>query len=224
MSYFGGKHRLGKRLAEVISEFEFGTYWEPFCGMFSVGKYLQASRIASDAQPDLIHLLRAVRDGWEPPHQVSEDMYNALKNIEPCALRGFVGFECSYAGKFFGGYARNRTNRNYATNAVNSLGKLRPMIQDVKFRSGNYCDLDLSADLIYCDPPYKNTTGYTVGNFDHSIFWQWVRDKSKQSIVLVSEYSAPGDFETIWSQQIRTDMSNSKGVKIPRVERLFKMS
>ena len=35
----------------------------------------------------------------------------------------FVGFGCSFAGKWFGGYARSNDKRNYAKMAKNSLNK-----------------------------------------------------------------------------------------------------
>ena len=217
MRYFGGKARIGKTLAGIINRLD-GTYWEPFCGMFSVGKYVTLPRSASDTQADLILLLTAVRDGWVPPGTVTEEEYNRLKTAAPSPLRAFAGFGCSNSGKFFGGYAREKGNRNFAKNAANSLVALRPMIQGVSFALHPYYEGD--ADVVYCDPPYDGTTGFTVGKFDSADFWEWARAKSQQSVVLVSEYTAPDGFVTLWQKEVKTDMNGTKG-KLARVEKLF---
>lgn len=220
MKYFGGKARIGLQIANVINRFDDCTYWEPFCGMFSVGKHVNMYRYASDAHPDLIMLLKAVRDGWEPPEALTEVHYNELKTMSPSPLRAFAGFGCSNSGKFFGGYARDKTGRNYALNARNSLLRLRPLIQGVEFACHEYT-YGVDADIIYCDPPYSNTTGFSVGSFDSEAFWDWVVFRSRRSIVLVSEYTAPEGFVPIWQKGVRTDMNNSNSQKIARVEKLF---
>ena len=51
--------------------------------------------------------------------------------------------------------------------------------------------------MIYCDPPYKGTAEYKEGGFNHAEFWEWVREKSKEHKVYISEYSAPNDFKAI---------------------------
>jgi DNA adenine methylase len=218
MRYFGGKARIGKSIAEVINTLN-GTYWEPFCGMFSVGKYVKHRRIATDLHTDLIMLLKAIRDGWLPPEAVTEDEYNQLKTAEPSPLRAFAGFGCSNSGKFFGGYARESSGRNFAKNAASSLEKLRPMIQGVDFRCVEYSS-NIPADIIYCDPPYDGTCGFTVGKFSSEDFWQWATKRSRDSIVLVSEYNAPRNFSVVWAKRVNTDMNSAKG-KLQRVENLY---
>lgn len=219
MRYFGGKARIGKQLAEIINGLNPKTYWEPFCGMFSVGKHVKANRVATDAQEDLILLLDAIKNGFKPPTYVSEESYNGMKKLPPSAFRGFVGFGCSFAGKFFGGYARDKDNNNYAEKAARSLDKLRPIIQDVAFGHVKYNEANIFTDVIYCDPPYKGTTKYTV-DFRSDDFWKWVKNKSCYSVVLVSEYEASEDFVSVWSKDVKTDMHGKDG-KLPRVEHLF---
>jgi DNA adenine methylase len=219
MRYFGGKARIGAALAGVINKLE-GSYWEPFCGMFSVGKHVTHYRMATDAHLDLILLLRAVQCGWQPPEVVTEEEYNRLKTAKPSPLRAFAGFGCSNSGKFFGGYARESTGRNFAANAASSLDKMRPLIQGVEFCCCEYGVYHPHADIIYCDPPYDGTCGFTVGKFDTSKFWDWASFKSRASIVLVSEYAAPADFSAIWSKSVNTDMNSASG-KLQRVEKLF---
>ena len=74
--------------------------------------------------------------------------------------------------------------------------------------------------LIYCDPPYENTTKYSTSkNFDHKIFWDWCREKSVYAPVFISEQQAPDDFICIWEQNVkRTIDAKNKTVVI---EKLF---
>ena len=67
--------------------------------------------------------------------------------------------------------------------------------------------------IIYCDPPYKNTTGY-LKEFDHDRFWQWVKKQSQP--VFVSEYDAPKDIKTLMA--LRNKKAKEKNVS---VEKLF---
>lgn len=222
MRYFGGKSRLAKDLAAVINSYKVATYHEPFCGAFSVGSLVHATRTASDLQPDIVLLLAAVRDGWVGPETLNEEEYNELKNSSPSALRAFAGFGCSNSGKFFGGYARESTGRNFAANASASLNKLRPLLSGVAFTIQDYRDYAGKVDLIYCDPPYSQTTGYTVGPFCSDEFWSWARCMARQSIVLVSEYTGPPWAEVVWEKPVRTDMNGKRG-KLERVEKLYRV-
>ena len=80
--------------------------------------------------------------------------------------------------------------------------------------------------IVYCDPPYEGTTKY-ANDFDHNLFWNWVRNISKQGhTVFVSEYNAPADFECVWQKEAKSSLSaNGKigGNKVS-VEKLFKFS
>jgi DNA adenine methylase len=220
--YLGGKIRLGKKIADVINTFQFSNYTETFCGLFSVGQHVQGIRTASDIHPDLILMMQALQRGWEPPETVSEDLYKILQYDEPSALRGFVGFGCSFYGKFFGGYARDKHQSNYALMARNSLLKIVPAIQDVRFKCQDYRDCQFeNGCLIYCDPPYVCVTDYSCGQFNNDEFWNWVR--KQQHIIIISEYNAPDDFEVIWQQPITTGVKDKTGHGIHRIEKLFKL-
>jgi len=223
MRYMGGKMRIGKQLAAVINDFDPHHYHEPCCGMFSVGKHVKATiKTAADVNPDLIMLLKAVRDGWDDmPTHVTEDQYNELKAAESSALRGFVGIGCSFFGKFFGGFARDPRMNDFGTIARNNMRKLRPRLQGVDFTCQPYWEYEGEADLIYVDPPYKGTANFESGLFDHDKFWAWVRKQTAR--VLVSEYQAPDDFKVVWEKPVKTTMnSGKKGSKgHDRVERLF---
>ena len=181
-------------------------------------------RVAGDLHSDLILLWNALQNGWEPPSEVSEELYNSLKKAESSALRGFVGFGCSNSGKWFGGYARDKTTRNYAKNAFNGLMKKLTNLKDVSFYHGKYDSLKPEGAIIYCDPPYSKTTGFSVGSFNSDEFWDWVRIASLQNEVYVSEYSAPADFEVVWEKAVKTDMKDAAKNHIPRIEKLFKLN
>lgn len=73
-------------------------------------------------------------------------------------------------------------------------------------------------DVVYCDPPYANTSQYNVGDFDSAAFWQWAR--SRDYPVYVSEYHAPEDFVSIWSKEKRR-LFNHRVLSANSVEHLF---
>jgi DNA adenine methylase len=229
MRYFGGKARTSKAISGVLQSFEFQSYWEPFCGACNVLAKIEAPvRLASDAHEDLILMWKALQGGWQPPDTITEEEYLDLKTAPPSALRAVAGFGCSNSGKWFAGYARESTNRNFAMNAKRSLLKQAPQIQTVRYHNAPYQDVDTSfipkigPTLVYCDPPYAaSTCNYNAGQFDSGKFWQWVRDISEYALVVVSEYEAPNDFMIVWEKAVRTDMKSASGEKIPRVEKLF---
>lgn len=182
---------------------------------------MKGIRYASDAHEDLILLLKAVQNGEELPDYITEEQYNQEKASKiPSALRAFIGFGCSFSGKFFGGYARDNTGRNYAKNCKNSLLKKKPFLQDVVFEFKDYRSWDVENFLIYCDPPYQGFTEYSI-KFDHDIFWETMRAWSQKNTVVISEYSAPPDFKCVLEIPTKTDMHCASG---QRIEKLFTFS
>ena len=178
--------------------------------------------IANDKNWELIEMYKALQNGWIPPENVSEQDYENAKTIDDAKLKAFIAIGCSYSGKWFGGYARGKKGRNYARNAKNSLAKKFDTIGNVKFISKSYNEIECENSLIYCDPPYNNTTKYKFGDFDSDTFWQWCRDISKKgNIVIVSEYNAPNDFECIWEKETKTDIRTKANGKEIRIEKLF---
>ena len=98
-----------------------------FCGSCAIESKVQGfdRMILNDKHTYLIALLRAVQQGYEPPDVVTEEEYAAIKankDADP-ALTGFVGFGCSFGGKFFCCYARSAENTNYAAQSKRSLLK-----------------------------------------------------------------------------------------------------
>ena len=72
-------------------------------------------------------------------------------------------------------------------------------------------------DVVYCDPPYKNTMGYGI-RFNSDAFWEWARTRSFP--VYVSEYQAPEDFVSIWNKEKRV-LLDRESLAAPRTEHLF---
>lgn len=140
------------------------------------------------------------------------------------ALTAFVGFGCSFGAKWFGGYARNGKDDNYALRARNGLLRKMASMQGVGFVFKNYVEWNPPGMLIYCGPPYKGTTGYNgVGAFDHDLFWSTMREWSKSNSVYVSEYTAPENWECIWEQSVKLSMHDSTGGYPERIEKIFRL-
>lgn len=229
MRYLGGKSRLAKEIAGVLSGFlgSAGVYVEPFVGSAAVAEKLAGlspiPMLLADSHPDLILLYRAMQNGYVPPDAVSEQEYEQAKQLQPCAYRGFVGFACSYGGKWFGGYARGE-ERNYALEGKRSLLRTVAALQGARFLCCDYRELVMPGRaLIYADPPYANTTRYRGGQFDSDALWDWARRQSASGhTVIVSEYAAPDDFDTLWEKPHTTSIRPRNGNE-QRIERLFKL-
>lgn len=223
MHYLGGKSRIAADIAQVILQTAPKTVTEPFCGALSVTvELLKRDKnlvvYASDAHQDLVDMWIAVQQGWEPPRYLSREEYKALKTAESSPLRTFVGYGCSFAGKWFGGYASGAV-RNYCENARNSVKKKAVYLDRVVFTAGDYREATIG-DVIYCDPPYLGTTKPGArGEFSHPEFWSWVR--SQRAPVYVSEYQAPEDFKAVWEKKVTLNMRGKSGKAEGRVEKLF---
>ena len=238
LRYLGGKRRIAKPIIEQILTrcgTGNGRYYEPFVGGGAVaakigGKFDHA--FYSDYSPDLILMWSALMDGWTPPDVVTVDEYKALRNAEPSALRGFVGFGGSFGGKWFGGYARGGFNSNGSPRNHQSESK-RAVLKDIQgmaagvsttFTHSDFSDVDpLPGSVVYCDPPYQGTTAYTgVDEFDTERFWT-VMDKWSESgvHVFVSSYTAPDHWPMIWEQPLRSSARIGSEERHMATERLF---
>jgi DNA adenine methylase len=232
MRYFGGKFRIRKQVAEFLNGFQPKYYLEPFCGSAWVAELIRCDlRVCCDLNSDLIALWQDIQSGWLPPDTISEEEYYAAKALpSPSAMRAFCGFGCSFAGKFFGGYARGGHGADAKTAKSQLISRMYAKtaksqgLQSVVFIECNYEDaLQFGADLVYCDPPYAGTTKfYGLPEFDAPRFWDVVRQESKNGrMIFISEYDAPGDFVSVLDIATRTDIRSAKGKLIPRVEKLF---
>lgn len=176
-------------------------------------------------------MFNALQDGWMPPTYVSEEDYQKAKinqDKEP-HVAGFVGFACSFAGKYWGGYARDKKGGgtgNYALRGHNSILKKMKTLQDAEFTCKDFRELDYDNCIVYCDPPYKNTTPYykkILGEFPYDEFLEWVHNQSKKNIVLVSEYkhNVPKGANIVLEIPSRTSIRDKTGNVIETVEVLY---
>ena len=92
MKYLGGKHGIGKLIAEFLTKEcppdIMNGYLEPFCGSLGVFKNMTnkgyQKYIASDIQPDLIQMWKQLqKKSLRLPNTISEKEYNNLKENFP---------------------------------------------------------------------------------------------------------------------------------------------
>ena len=223
----GGKSRISKQISEILNAaIKDRVFVSLFCGSCAIESKVQADvKILNDKHPYLIAMWQALQNGWIPPDVVTKEEYYRVKaNMdENPALTGFVGFGCSFGGKWWGGLASNKKGDNYCARAERSLLKDLPGVKSATFTCLDYHDVEIPDDaIVYCDPPYANTTGYTVGQFDTNEFWHYMRQLSKRCDVYISEESAPDDFECVWSQELTRTLDFNKSNQPKKVEKLFK--
>lgn len=232
MRYLGNKNRIANKLKPSIIKHLLHpgiSYIEPFCGALGMLSNINhPNRIGYDNNLYIIALMQAIQRGYEPPTEISEDFYQRIKaNPEYYSpkLVGFVGFGCSYGGKWFGGLARSKDakghDRNMAKESARNLQQLRPRILGIELECRSFTTVypDLGS-VVYCDPPYENTTKYS-SEFDFEKFWNWVRRCSETSYVYVSSYEAPADFEVLLSLDHKTGIDKGLKTHSPRTEKLF---
>lgn len=109
-----------------------------------------------------------------------------------------------------------------ATKQLQSLQSLQSLqrIQgyDITLLKEDYRDVSIpEASFYYCDPPYRNTTGYGF-EFDFNAFDTWLNTVDKP--VIVSEYTAPAGTVEIARKEHRTTLSASSN-NTKTVEKLF---
>lgn len=233
MKYVGSKNRLSKYIVPIIQSKitkETNAYIEPFCGGCNIiDKIKCKNRYASDLNKYLISLLKVARDNPNIiPKTITEEIYNNVRlnkdNYDDWYV-GLVGFCSTYGAKWFGGYARGykndgKTKRDMSSEAIRNLKKQSVNLNGIKFKCQDYLSMptDISENVIYCDPPYKGTTGYKDG-INYNQFYEWVRKLSRDNIVLISEYNMPSDFRCIWEHKHETTLDTKKHKE--RIERLW---
>jgi len=227
MRYLGGKSRIAKQIIDIMSaEREEGMTWvEPFMGSGKVISQVSGRRIGADINDEMIALFKAIRGGWKPPTEVTREFYETVKNNQhnySKHLKAFISIGCSFGAKRWDVYAQDSIGSNYALRAHDSLMRLKPLIEDIELVSCDYRQLEIpKRSLIYCDPPYANTSGYGF-EFNHDEFYQWCRNKVYEGHYLfVSEYRMPTDFEEVWSKNVFVSLAH-KG-RSNKVERLYRL-
>lgn len=184
----------------------------------------------------LIALFIHLQNGGELPKDVSRELYNEVKlnyinntKIYPTWYIGAIGFLASYNGKWFdGGYAkpgyektpRGLRYRDYYAESKRNLETQMPNLMDVQFNVQDYTQIKAENSVIYCDPPYINTTQFkNAKEFDYDLFYKKMRELSKSNYLFISELTMPDDFVCIWQKEVNRSL-NAKG-KFNAVEKLF---
>lgn len=227
MGYLGGKSRIAKDLSQIINSVGGGgTLVSLFCGSCAVESLVDCeNKILNDSQPYLIELYKALQNGYELPEEVTREQYHYIKDHkdEDKALSGFVGFECSFGGKWFGGYAFNKNGRNYAVEGKKSITRIFEGIKNATFICSDYKDVKIPKNaVVYCDPPYEGTTAYANSkNFNSEEFWQYMREIGKKHTVFISEEKAPSGFKCIWQKEVRRTLDVNKQNMPVRIEKLW---
>ncbi len=229
MKYLGSKNRIAKYIIPIMLKYRGDRHWvEPFVGGANVIDKVDGNRIGNDTNEYVIALLNALKEGWIPPKEVSEEWYNEVKHNKhtfPKELVGYFGTQLVFGNIWFGSFRRDNTGkRKYDLEAYNNVLKQQPNLKNIEFVCGDYKDLKIPENsLIYCDPPYKGTRVYIGDNkIIHSEFWDWCREQSNSGhIVFISEYEAPKDFECIWSKKVIVSGNNIHKETLSNVEKLF---
>ena len=238
MKYVGSKNRLSKQIAPIIQSYidnmpDCRGYLEPFVGGANmIDKIKCPCKIGNDVHKYLIALLNHVSETTDDlPDTITEDEYNAVRiNPSNCPdwYVGLVGFCASYNGKWFGGYANGvktkiGTVRNYTDEAIRNIKKQAPNLKGIAFFCNDYADVkpsEVKRYVIYCDPPYRDTTKYATSDFDYDKFYAWCKEMAKTNIVLISEYWMPEDgFECIWEGKLKCTLDKSS--RTDKTEKLF---
>lgn len=231
----GSKSRFSKEILPIILKGRNIDQWyiEPFGGGMNTICEVSGHRIANDIHYYLIEMWKKLINGWVP-EKVSKEQYNNIKANQteyPAHLVGWVGFNCSYSGKWFGGFAgetktKLKTIRDYQKEAINNVARQVEKMKGVVLQNKPYHELNFPLNsLVYCDPPYEGTTKY-ANDFDHNLFWGWAEKIGKQGhTIFVSEYAAPDSFECIWQKEAKSSLSaNGKvGGSKTSIEKLFKL-
>lgn len=227
MRYQGGKSRIAQDIASVISVRGGDCFVSLFCGSCAVESKVQgfSRKILNDRHQYLIALLQGVQRGYELPESITPEQYQHIrehKDDDP-TLAGFVGFGCSFGGKWFGGYARNATGTNYAAQSKRSLLKDMATLQDATFVCADYRRVCIPPRaVIYADPPYNNTTGYHGDRFDSAEFWIAMRLLADTGhTVFVSEQEAPPDIQCVWERKFTRTLDRNKSNQFSVTEKLF---
>jgi DNA adenine methylase len=206
VNYLGGKHFIAKRLAAAMrAEVGDAVCWEPFCGGLNMtcelGKV--SAGIATDHHPALISLYASMRAGWDPPStsitDVDYENARALPDSDP--RKAFIGFGCSFGGKWFGGRARPRISHAENPAIIREpvsyarSGLLRKVHATRHWTIARVSFFELpprkAPFFIYADPPYAGATGYGA-SFDHAAFWERCRGWARAGVtVYASEFACP---------------------------------
>lgn len=230
MRYPGGKHRLGRRIAEYIESIrpKGMEYYEPFLGMASVFKNIKPPRHGSDIDCSVINMWLWGIKGWVAPYEITREQWWAAKGLPQChPLRAFAGYQLSHGGKFFAAYANPSTPlvRQFAEIASRSLSQISSTMKIHELSIKPYWEVNPENAILYLDPPYPGAEKvYQFDSMNYHHFFLWASKLAKNNIVIVSGYSDspyPSNFEAVRWFESKQGLTN-KFIR-PVTECLFKV-
>ena len=245
MKYMGSKSRIAKHIVPIIQDYidknTIVSYIEPCVGGANVIDKINCTRkIGADKNKYLIALLKRVQNECTLYDSVSKELYDkartAFNNGDTSEFEdweiGNIGFLASYNGRWFdGGYAKpgyektknGERYRDYYQEAKNNILTQAPYLKGIEFVCCDYTNwIGQKQCLFYVDPPYQGTKQYANAmNFNYDVFWNTMRELSKDNIVIISEQNAPDDFECIWQQEVSRSIKAAG--KSKATEKLFKL-
>ena len=105
--------------------------------------------------------------------------------------------------------------------SLQSLERLESL-QSLEILQQDYKTVEIPPNsLVYCDPPYRDTSGYNGTTFDFVAFDKWLADVD--FMVVVSEYTAPNDCVEVASIDKRSLLC-ATGRRTVKQEKLFVQS
>jgi len=224
MQYLGGKYRIRKKLGAFLTEQAKGKdfFLDLFCGAGNVVTNVDhPNRYANDGNKYIVAVLKRAQRGGVFPDVITKEFHQQVKKNKdayPDWLVGFVGFGCSFGGDFFHGFARG----DYASSAANSLSKIDLIGVQLAVSEYQNAEIPKGSGLIYCDPPYEGTTGYSIA-FDTEQFYRWAREQAQWHTVLVSEYEHNARGPILWLLESKKELRNAAGVRVPTREVVFQV-
>lgn len=224
----GSKNRIAKHILPIILRDTKPSQYvvDPFCGGCNFIDKVDGNRIASDAFYPVVQAMNLIKNDLDkiPKNNIefTESDYKEIKDQPDHELYGYVGFALSYGGKFYGGVCRDsKGRRDYVKESYYNALKQSEKLNGLPIFNLSYLDLFVpDKSIIYCDPPYLNSTKYKI-DFDHEVFYNWCREMSlKGHSVFVSEYQMPDDFTCVWEKEMVSSLTKDTGSK-KGVEKMF---
>lgn len=171
LPYWGSKKKLAKRIVDILSlESKDRHYYEPFCGMASVGMEVLrrggfVSMTWTDVDPNVAWYWKGVQRGWLPSTKpISQAQWDELRSTSRMSMaRCFYGFFLGWGGHFLlGRKPCDRNNEQSLRNVKERLREAAKLMQNSPLTIENAPFASLKPhrnSVIYCDPPYMLPVG-----------------------------------------------------------------
>lgn len=228
MIWLGSKKAISKELWElIVSKRQEGQveFYEPFCGSVSLVPHMKKEDgfkqvYLSDLNESLILFLRALQSGkfLVPQKHYTREDYDRFKKQEHASVEKFyVGNYYSYMGTYFHAYLKPKQKGAPGSNDIARMKKMFAKCPvPVHISHNSYFRYGAKRNCVfYLDPPYsKQSQRYGFSVFDTDEFWEFARKLSKHNTVLISELTAPPDFEVVWEKDVRIFNGDTRKEKV----------